>query len=216
MSVPEPTLRRLPNYLYYLKNLKAYDRPYISAPHIAADMKLDATQVVKDLSYTTVGGKTKVGYSIDELIDALEDFLGFKRQNEAFLVGAGNLGSALIRYTGFKEHGFKIIAAFDVAPDKIGKTIEDGHVLHISKFYDLASRLHISIGIITTPGNVAQQIADLMVGWNIKAIWNFAPVNLKVPESVIVQDTSIYSGLAVLLQRLQNQTSKSNLITISE
>ena len=202
IGVPEPTVRRLPLYLHYLKELQQDGKPHISAPHIARAMKYDATKVVKDLSYTGIVGKTRVGYNVLELISVLEDFLGFNRKNEAFLIGAGRLGSALIGYPRFNEYGFKIIAAFDISPEKIGTEINGVKILNINKFRGLAERLHISLGIITTPAEVAQQMADLMIGWGIKAIWNFTPVNIKVPENILLQHTSIYSNLAVLLNKL--------------
>jgi redox-sensing transcriptional repressor len=102
----------------------------------------------------------------------------------------------------------KIVAAFDTDKKKVGHDIAGVPVFDLGKFRDLAGRLHINIGIITTPSSAAQQIADLMVGWGIKAIWNFAPVSLKVPKHVIVQDTHIYANLAVILNKLENVREK--------
>jgi len=145
-----------------------------------------------------------VGYIVEVLVEILEEFLGFNRKHEAFLVGAGFLGSALIQYQGFREAGMKIVAAFDTDKKKIGHDISGVPVFDLAKFRDLAGRLHINIGIITTPSAAAQQIADLMVGWGITAIWNFAPVSLKVPSHVILQDTHIYANLAVIINKLDN------------
>lgn len=99
----------------------------------------------------------------------------------------------------------KIVAAFDVDKKKIGTEIQGVPVFHLDKFRDLASRLHISIGIITTPAEAAQSVADLMVVWGVKAIWNFAPVALSVPPHIIVQDTHIYANLAVIINKLGQQ-----------
>ena len=208
VAVPEPTIRRLPAYLTLLKQLEEEGQEFISAPRLASFFNLDPTQVVKDLSYTGASGKPRVGYIVKKLIEVLEEFLGFNRKHEAFLVGAGFLGGALIQYQGFREAGMKIVAAFDTDKKKIGHNIADVPVFDLGKFRDLAGRLHINIGIITTPSSVAQQIADLMVGWGIKAIWNFAPVSLKVPPHVIVQDTHIYANLAVILNKLENIKEK--------
>lgn len=207
-GVPEPTVRRMPNYLNLLKNLHKDGELYVSAPFIARVQKLDPTQVVKDLAYTGISGKPRVGYAVEELIHALEEFLGFNRKHEAFLVGAGFLGSALIQYQGFKASGMRIVAAFDIDKKKAGTEIAGVPVFQLEKFRDLAERLHISMGIITTPAGAAQNIADLMVGWGIKAIWNFAPVSLRVPEHVYVQDTHIYSNLAVLINKLTHSEDK--------
>lgn len=200
--VPEPSVRRMPHYLHLVRSLREQGELYVSAPSIARLLHIDPTQVVKDMSYTGVAGKTRVGFSTEELQLALEEFLGYNRKHETFLVGAGYLGSALIQYQGFREAGMKIVAAFDIDKKKIGTEIQGVPVFDLEKFRDLASRLHITIGIITTPPNVAQQIADLMVVWGIKAIWNFAPVTLKVPDHIIVQDTHIYSNLAVIINKL--------------
>lgn len=208
VAVPEPTIRRMPAYLTLLRQLKEEGQEYISAPRLAAFFNLDPTQVVKDLAYAGATGRPRVGYLVEKLVENLEEFLGFNRKHEAFLVGAGFLGSALIQYQGFREAGMKIVAAFDTDKKKVGHDISGVPVFDLGKFRDLAGRLHINIGIITTPSSAAQQIADLMVGWGIKAIWNFAPVSLKVPSHIIVQDTHIYANLAVILNKLENVREK--------
>lgn len=201
--VPEPTVRRMPGYLNLLRDMQRRDEQFITAPAIAKLMHLDPTQVVKDLSFTGISGKPRVGYIVSELVLALEEFLGYNRTHEAFLVGAGYLGSALIQYQGFRESGLKIVAAFDIDKRKVGTELSGVPVFHLDKFRDLAGRLHISIGILTTPASAAQAVADLMVGWGIRAIWNFAPIPLIVPNHVIVQDTHIYANLAVILNKLK-------------
>lgn len=202
--VPEPTVRRMPTYLNYLRDLAKRQEQFITAPTIGRVLHLDPTQVVKDMAFTGVSGRPRVGYLVTELVAALEDFLGYNRTHEAFLVGAGFLGSALIQYQGFRESGLRIVAAFDIDKKKVGIDIAGVPVFHFEKFRDLANRLHISIGIITAPAPAAQQVADLMVGWGIRAIWNFAPVPLVVPDHIIVQDTHIYANLAVILNKLKN------------
>lgn len=201
--VPEPTVRRMPGYLNLLRDMQKREEQFVTAPAIARLLHLDPTQVVKDLSFTGISGKPRVGYLVAELIVALEEFLGYNRTHEAFLVGVGYLGSALIQYQGFRESGLKIVAAFDIDKHKVGTEVGGVPVFHLEKFRDLASRLHISIGILTTPASAAQPVADLMVGWGIKAIWNFAPIPLIVPDHVIVQDTHIYANLAVILNKLK-------------
>jgi redox-sensing transcriptional repressor len=201
-AVPEPTVRRMPTYLNVMREIQKQGEQHVSAPTIARLLHFDPTQVVKDISYTGITGKPRVGYQVEELIVALEEFLGYNRKHEAFLVGAGYLGSALIQYQGFREAGMKIVAAFDIDKKKIGTEISGVPIFDLEKFRDLAGRLHIQIGIITTPPTMAQSVADLMVGWGIKAIWNFAPVALKVPEHIILQDTHIYANLAVIINKL--------------
>lgn len=206
-QVPEPTLKRLPNYLYYLEQLKEKGVLTISAPVIGRDLKCDPTQVVKDLAVTGIKGKPRVGYDTYELVHTLEDFLGFNRTNEAFLVGAGNLGSALMAYQEHQSLGLKIIAAFDVDEQKIGKTIGGIHILDYNKLFSLSERLNVKIGILTTPNNVAQDVAEDMVNCGVKAIWNFTSAHLHLPENTIIQNTSMSAYAAVLLQQL-NESEK--------
>jgi redox-sensing transcriptional repressor len=211
-GVPEPTVRRLPNYLSHIKVLKKLGVESVSAPQIASDFNFDPTQVTKDLSYTGITGKTKIGYNINDLIKALEDFLGYNRVNLAFLVGAGNLGSALLKYEAFENTGLKIVAAFDTDLKKVGNKIGNIDIFHLDKFKNLAERIHCQIGIITTPAEVSQSVAEMMISWGIKAIWNFTPVIIKVPDGIIIENTSIYSNLAVIINKLErfNHNKTSN------
>lgn len=203
-QAPEPTLKRLPGYLYFLEQVKEEGVINISAPTIGKELDLDPTQVVKDLAVTGVKGKPRVGYNTYELIHALEDFLGFNKVNEAFLVGAGNLGSALMAYQEHQSLGLKILAAFDVDSRKIGQTIGGIHVLEYNKLFHLSGRLNVKIGILTTPNHVAQEVAEDLVNCGVKAIWNFTSAKLSLPEKIIVQNTSMSSYAAVLLRRLND------------
>ncbi|MFW5656498.1 MAG: redox-sensing transcriptional repressor Rex [Bacteroidota bacterium] len=210
--IPEPTLKRLPAYLHYLQKKRELGEITITAPAIASELKADPTQVVKDLSFTGVKGRPRIGYNLYEVIRSIEEFYGFNQTSEAFLIGAGNLGSALLTYPNLQGFGLKIIAAFDVDKAKIGNHVGPVTILHLDKFKGLAERLKVEIAILTTPGSVAQEIAELMIESGIKAIWNLTPVNLNVPEDTIVQNTSMYANVAVLLQKLKasrklNQTT---------
>lgn len=202
--VSEPTLRRLPGYLFYLEKVQEKGIMNISAPTIGKDLKCDSSQVVKDLAATGIKGKPRVGYNTYELIHTLEEFLGFNRTNEAFLIGAGNLGSALMAYQEHQSLGIKIIAAFDTSADKVGKSVGGIHILEYKKLFSLSSRLNVKIGILTTPNNVAQDVAEDLMKCGVKAIWNFTSANLDLPDNIIVQDTSMSSYAAVLLRRLND------------
>jgi redox-sensing transcriptional repressor len=147
-------------------------------------------------------GRPRIGYVLSGVIEGLEEFLGLKNVNDAFLVGAGSMGSALLGYRKFEQYGLKIVAAFDLDPSKIGRQIHGKHVLPLSKLADLARRMHILIGIITVPAAEAQAVADLMVVGGIRAIWNFAPVRLHVAEQIIVHNEDLYCSLASLSQKL--------------
>jgi redox-sensing transcriptional repressor len=188
--------------LRLLRQLQAQERTSVSCTVLAEFLRRDATQVRKDLSYTGIAGKPKVGYQLDGLIQAIERFLGWDNVSEAFLVGVGNLGRALLGYDGFSSKGLSIVAAFDVDERKVGTEIHGRHVLALDRLPGLAQRLHVSLGIITTPGEGAQGVADAMVSGGIRAIWNFAPVLLSVPEHVVVENEQLSASLAVISQRL--------------
>ncbi|MDD2464749.1 MAG: redox-sensing transcriptional repressor Rex [Desulfobulbus sp.] len=208
-GAPEPTLRRLPLYYRLLKQLRETGRTGISCTLIGTELKLDATQVRKDIEMTGTVGRPKVGYEINELIYAIERFLGWDIATEAFLVGAGNLGEALMGYPGFSDCGLRIVAAFDVDPNKCHRVIHGKHVRHISKLTGLMRRMRIRLGIITVPASDAQQAADLLVEGGAMAIWNFAPAKIHVPEPVIVTNEDLYCSLAVLSQKMTRKLAES-------
>ena len=209
-QVPEPTLRRLPVYLYFLEKVREDGIINISAPTIGKNLKCDSTQVVKDLAVTGIKGKPRVGYNTYELIHALEDYLGFNRTNEAFLVGVGNLGSALMAFQEYQSLGIKLIAAFDTDEKKIGTNVGSIHVLEYKKLFELAKRLNVRIAVITTPSQVAQAIADDLVKCGVKAIWNFTSAILDLPDNIIVQNTSLSTHVAVLLRQLNDSEIITN------
>ena len=166
------------------------------------ELKLDPTQVRKDLEAAGISGRPRIGYATAAVVDGIERFLGWKKVSEAFLVGAGSMGSALLGYRKFEECGLKIVAAFDSDPAKIGRKIHGKHVLVLGKLADLTQRMHVLIGIITVPAEQAQAVAELLVEGGVRAIWNFAPVRLRVPEHIIVHNEDLYCSLASLSQKL--------------
>ena len=202
-TIPEPVLRRLPVYYQYLKKY-TQENPieYISCTNIAEGLNLIPIQVRKDLEMTGAQGRPKVGYSVSELLKAIEDFLGWNNTTEAFLVGVGNLGSALLGYKGFKDYGLDIVAGFDANPARIGKEINGKKILSVKKLPDMIERMGVKIGVLAAPTEYAQELADIMVRSGIKAIWNFAPHKITVPSGIIVQHENLASSLAVLSKRL--------------
>jgi redox-sensing transcriptional repressor len=201
--VPEPSLRRMPCYLAYLKLAKRRNQQYVSSTHIARDMGVDPTQVTKDLSYTSIVGKTRVGYEVNALIDVLEDFLGFCSLDEAYLFGAGSLGNALLHDHGLDQYGLKIVAAFDVNPKIVGREIEGVPILHVDEFINMQDK-GVKVGILTVPAEFAQNVAQMMADGGIQGIWNFTPIRIRLGDDVVVQDTSLYAHLAVMFNRMRN------------
>jgi len=197
-----PTLKRLPLYLRMLKRMKENGEEYASGAVVAKELGLDPIVVRKDLAITGAVGRPRLGFQMDEIITAIEEFLGWSNTSDAFLVGVGNLGTALLGYQGFEQHGMRIVAAFDTDPALIGQTIHGKVILDIKKLPSLAKRMHVQIGILTATASVAQGIAELMVAGGIRGIWNFTPAKLTVPEHVTLQREDLASSLAVLSHRL--------------
>ncbi|HPJ21358.1 MAG TPA: redox-sensing transcriptional repressor Rex [Clostridia bacterium] len=204
IMVPEPTLQRIPVYLQLLKRRFDNEGIYVSSSEIAELLDLKPIQVRKDLEYTNADGRPKLGYNARDLIKSIEKFLGYDNISDAFLVGCGNMGRALLGYSGFDSTGIKIRAAFDTNLNIIGTQVNGHKVFDVSKFSDLAKRLNVRIAILTVPFDKAQETADMMCEAGIKAIWNFAPVHLKVPDDVIVQNENMAVSLSVLVKKLDD------------
>ena len=201
-KVPEPTLRRLPWYLSNIKLMKDKGEHYVSSTQISKEINIDASQIAKDLSYVNISGRTRVGYNIDALIEVLESFLGFTNMHKAFLFGVGSLGAALLRDSGLHHFGLEIVAAFDVNPELVGKDLNGIPIYHSDDFEAKMKEYDVNIGVLTVPINIAQEITDKMVDGGIKAVWNFTPFRIRVPENIVVQNTSLYAHLAVMFNRL--------------
>lgn len=200
--VPQPVLKRLPRYLNYLKEKKTEELKRISSTVISADLGLNPVQVRKDLAYVSNSGKPRTGFAVNELIRDIERFLGYGNTKDAVLVGAGHLGQALLAYGGFAGYGLNILAAFDVREEVVGTEIHGKPVYPMSRLPELTGRLGAHIGIITVPGEGAQNVCDMLVRSGIKAIWNFAPTHLEIPDYIILQNEDIAASLALLSNRL--------------
>ncbi len=206
-NVPEPALRRLPWYLAYIKLLKKKGQAHVSSTQIAKKINVSSTQIAKDLSYVKVSGKTRVGYEIEVLIEVLEQFLGFTSQHRAVVLGVGSLGGALLSDSGLEQFGLKIFAGFDVSESIVGRKINNIPVYHIDEFAQRNKLINTDIGILTVPPDNAQEIADFAIQNGIRAIWNFTPFRIRVPEDIILQNTSLYAHLAVMFNRLSVNAS---------
>lgn len=202
-SVSVTTLRRLPVYLHYLNQIKD-KHANVSATAIASAFGLNDVQVRKDLGAVSGSGRPKTGYVVGELIAEMESFLGCNTETKTILVGAGNLGKALLSYDGFADYGLNIIAAFDSSPELIGTAVGDKPILSTDDMEAVCDLKKIRLGIITVPAACAQSVCDRLVSFGIKAIWNFAPTILKVPSGVIVENENLASSLAILSKHLRS------------
>ena len=203
-KVPEPTLRRLPWYLAFVKLMKGKGEAFISSTQIAKEINVDPSQVAKDLSFVNISGKTRVGYDINALVDVLEDFLGFTSQHKAFLFGVGSLGASLLHDTGLSQYGLEIVAGFDVREALDGSVINGIPVFHMDDFPVKQKEYGATIGVITVPVEKAQEVTDRIIEGGIKALWNFTPFRIRVPEHIVVQNTSMSAHLAVMFNRLNS------------
>ena len=205
-----PTIRRYPKYLRVLWELTAIGREVVSSEKIAKELNIDPIKVRKDLAFTGVIGKPKIGFSIPELIKGIEKLIKSSDKTNVIVVGAGSLGSALLGYNGFEQHGFNIIAAFDNDPSKIGTLIHDKPVLDISKIPQIALLTDNDIGVLCVPESVAQETADLLIKAGINGIWNFTHSQLKVPDYITVLNEDLASSLAVLSVNIKRNSLKNN------
>lgn len=203
-EISKSVLKRLPGYLSYLKSLPEGTMTYISATALANALGMGEVQVRKDLAMVSDGGRPKIGYLRESLIDDIEQFLGYDNTTDAVLIGAGKLGQALLGYGGFAAYGLNILAAFDTNP--VADQTEDGKpIYHISQLESFCRTHKILMGIITVPQQYAQEVCDQLIANGIKAIWTFANTHLEVPEHILVQYENMATSLAVLSMHLQAQ-----------
>ncbi|MEJ5298726.1 MAG: redox-sensing transcriptional repressor Rex [Armatimonadota bacterium] len=200
--VPVPTLERMATYLACLQELDARGVETISSAEIEKLTHVNAAQFRKDLSYFGEFGRPGIGYSVPELTRRISKILKVDREQPVILVGAGNLGSALVGYPSLSREHFRIAAVFDNNPSKIGRRLWDHEIRDISTLPEVNREVGARLGIIAVPASAAQSVADLMVGAGITAILNFAPVSLKVPQGVVVRNVDFVQEMAVLSYHL--------------
>lgn len=203
-EISKSVLKRLPGYLAYLKSITDPTSAYISATALAGALNMGEVQVRKDLAMVSNGGRPKIGYLREALIEDIEQFLGYDNTTDAVIIGAGKLGQALLGYVGFDAYGLNIVAAFDTAP--AAEQTEDGKpILAMDKLESFCKSRKVLMGIITVPAAQAQTVCDRLIQCGIKAVWNFAPIHLDVPDNILVQNENMATSLAVLSVHLQAQ-----------
>lgn len=192
--------------LYYNITIKALEQGerYISSAFIAEKLDIDATQVRKDIAAIGYNGKPKIGFDTKEFSLHLENFLEFSKERKIILIGAGNLGIALAKYNGFDQYGLKIQAIFDKDPNKIGKKIADKNIISMAKIDDYIKKNDIKIAIITTTEQEAQNVAEEVISHGVKAIWNFAPINLNLPKEIICLNQDLAASFITFVQLLKD------------
>ncbi len=208
-SIPLPTIRRYPIYLRAIKAKIAGGELYVSSAAIAEELGFDPVLSRKDLAMAGIPGKPRLGYPAQELCKAINSALGWDNPIEAALIGVGSLGSALLGYSGFEEQNLSITVAFDASRLKVGMNVHGVKVRPMDDIVRVIQQLKLPIGIITVPASVAQECANKLISAGIKAIWNFAPIQLNVPEHIIVQNVDLAQSLAVLSHSITKTTSNN-------
>jgi len=194
-KLPGKVIMRLTSYHFILNDELAHARKTVSSARIASLLKIDGSQVRKDIALCGILGKGNVGYDALELRGAIERFLGFRDRKNAFIIGAGNLGLALAKFKDFTDYGVDVLALFDTNPLKAELAVADKTVYPMSRLRDLAKGLNVEIAILTVPGRSAQRAADQIVAAGMKFIWNFSPVIITVPDRVKVRTENLIGGL---------------------
>lgn len=201
-SLSRQALKRLPVYMSFLKTIDLAETEYISSSAVAKALDMNDVQVRKDLAAVCKSaGIPKKGFAIRDLISGISDFLGYSSGKDAILIGAGNLGMALMSYRGFDNYGINIVAAFDNRTE----VVDNKKIYHISRIKEMCEKLNVKIGIITVPEFAAQKVCDILVDSGILAIWNFAPTHLKAPDDILVQNENMASSLALLSNHLREK-----------
>lgn len=204
-TIPLPSLRRLPRYLNVLEKMLDSGKTTVSATDIAELLDLKPIQIRKDMAFTGIVGKPKIGYSTETLVDSIKDFLGWNQQTKAVLVGAGSLGTALTGFEGFSRRGLTIVGIFDNNERKISSPVYGKPIRPMNEFAELVKFHEVKLGIIAVPQENAQQVADTMVSAGITGIWNFSPAEIHVPDHVVAKREDLAEGLAVLFVQMQER-----------
>lgn len=197
-KIADSTIRRLSLYLRFLDEYEASGTPTVSSEDLAAKGGVTSAQVRKDLSHFGSFGKRGLGYPVAELRARLETILGLDRRWRVGLVGAGRLGAALFQYEGFRRRGFEIVAVFDDDPDKIGAVWDELTVDDVADLDRIVAEREVEMGIVATPADAAQGVADGLVEAGVAAILNFAPRRLEVPDGVTLRDVNLVVELETL------------------
>lgn len=197
-KVSMAVIRRLPKYYRYLSELLDNDIRRISSQELSKLTDFTASQIRQDLNNFGGFGQQGYGYNVEDLHKELGKILGLDRTYKAILVGAGNLGQAIANYRGFEDSGFKIMGIFDKNPKMIGIKLRDVEIKDVDEMPEFIKENNIEIGVICTPKEGSQEIAEEMVKNGISGIWNFAPADLKLPDDITVENVHLNESLFTL------------------
>lgn len=199
-EISQAVIRRMPRYYRYLGELLDDGVERISSNDLSNRMKVTASQIRQDLNNFGGFGQQGYGYNVQYLFDEIGKILGLNQQHNIIIIGAGNLGQALANYVKFEKLGFKIVALFDVNPELKGKAVRDIPILMLNELDDYCANNHVDIAALTMPKSKADTIAQKLVDLGVKAIWNFAHVDLNIEnnEDVVVESVHLSDSLMQL------------------
>lgn len=201
-TISPRTLARLPMYYRYLEGLRRQGVDRISSDQLSRRMGITPSQLRQDLAAFGAFGHHGIGYHVPDLLQAVAQLMGLDHPHRLVVVGAGNLGRALASYPSFRQRGLQIVRLFDTDLNRVGFPVGDTPVDHIDNLAAYLAQTPIDIGVIATPPEAAQAVADTLVAGGVRAIWNFAPLRLHVPDDVLVEHTHISDSLFLLSLRL--------------
>ena len=199
-------IRRLPKYHRYLRELLKNDVDRISSKELGEKIGFTASQIRQDLNCFGDFGQQGYGYNVKELLNEISGILGLTKEYKMIIIGAGNIGQAIANYTRFEKLAFNLAGIFDVNPKLIGLRIRDVEVKDIDELVEFLKATSVDIGVICVSKNNAQTVADMLVSNGVKGIWNFAPVDLSVPEEIIVENVHLSESLLTLSCLMNDRT----------
>ncbi|HRZ40129.1 MAG TPA: redox-sensing transcriptional repressor Rex [Candidatus Omnitrophota bacterium] len=205
MEIPLPTLKRLPVYYAIFSDAHAQGKTFISSQEISDILGIDKTQVRKDIALTGYVGKPKIGYDVKGFMEHLDRFLGFKQEKRAVMIGAGNLGGAIARYTGLQQYGFVLAGVFDSDPAKIGTLVGGLKVQPMDELEGTIRKEQATLAVLVVPGESAQAVAERVISAGIEGIWNFTPSQLKVPERVALWNQNLTASFLALSMMMRKE-----------
>ncbi len=197
-------VKRLPRYYRYLSDLLKMDITRISSKELSIRMGITASQIRQDLNCFGGFGQQGYGYNVESLYNEIGNILGSGNGYKTIIVGAGNMGQALANYENFEKRGYKLIGIFDINPQVVGTKIKQIEVLHMDVMDEFVKQNKVDIGILTVPYDQTASIAERLAQMGVKGLWNFSPMDLKLPN-VIIENVHLSDGLMVLGYRLNEK-----------
>lgn len=203
-------IRRLPRYYRYLSDLLMMDITRVSSKELSARMGITASQIRQDLNCFGGFGQQGYGYNVESLYNEIGNILGVTRKFNAIIIGAGNMGQALAHYGNFEKRGFDIVGIFDVKPELIGTKMKNVEIMHLDKVEEFAKNNHVDIGIITVPYEQTPDVAERLAGIGVKGLWNFSPMDLKLPYDIVIENVHLSDSLMVLGYKIKDKFGDKN------